>query len=148
MQIANVIVDLAGDMLNSVPKFGVTPAEVAVLRAIHGESAVHTIEIVGSANVSGSAEIARLRDAYGKREDSDGAKIMSSLFPGIGARAPENFADLNLDASLFAEASGAPAAPTAAPTKTPRKGKIATEQASAADAPDDDGVRDMPDVLG
>ena len=40
MQTANVLLALGGKRGESVPKYGVTPAEVVVLQQLHGQDAV------------------------------------------------------------------------------------------------------------
>ena len=43
LQTANVVLALGGDARNTVPKYAVTAAEVAVLRMIHGDAAVFDV---------------------------------------------------------------------------------------------------------
>lgn len=103
MQTANIILALAGDTGNTVPKFGVTAAEIAVLRLLHGEDAVFDIEPVGEIQQSHRAEIERLSKAYGKTQP-DGryiAPAVSALYPGAAARVFEKLSELDLPEELF-----------------------------------------------
>lgn len=95
MELANCTVALGGDRGQLVPKYHVTPSEVAVLRFIHGEDAVMDIEVVATVARTGAAERARLHQQYG-RYDGNGyqAKAVDVLFPGVAARLFESFDEL------------------------------------------------------
>lgn len=147
MDIANVMVALGGDRGYTVPKYSITPSEIAVLIAIHGEGSVFDIQPVGEEDRSSRAEIEHLYEVYGKAQDGDGNGVVRTLFPGAGARAIETLAEMNLPEDLYkAEVRAKPAA-KAAPAKA-KAGK------AAAPAPDifkepDDGIGDMPaSVMG
>ena len=154
MQTANAIVNLAGDAGQQVPKTDLTPAEVAILLAIHGNDAVHSIEIGEDVERSNRTELDRLHGIYGQSKGEGQVPVMPQLFPGMGAKVPMTFADLELDDFLYktppvpAEAAPAPKAPK------PAKGKAAKGKAAAAatdeEEDDTDGVEDMNDdsVLG
>lgn len=103
MQTANVLLALGGKRGETVPKYGVTPAEIAVLQVLHGADAVYEIDIQSDiVQRTDRQEIERLRATYSRR---DGEKIISpaveTLFPGIGAKVPQSFADLELAEELF-----------------------------------------------
>lgn len=101
MQTANIILSL--DSHNSVPLYGVTVSEVAVLRLIHGEEAVKDIDIIGEAKRTHRQEIGRLTDKY-KRSQPDGtstAPAVAMLFPGAAARVFETFDELELPDEFF-----------------------------------------------
>ena len=102
MQTATIMLALGGDQGNTIIKFGVTPAEVAVLREIHGEAAVFDVspdeeEIERSSR----EERARLAMDYGKPPGSREMSAVDVLFPGIGARMFETFDELELDESFY-----------------------------------------------
>ena len=103
MQLANALLALAGDVGNTVPKFGVTPSEVAVLRFIHGEDAVTDIEVLDAeVQRSSREERERLSHAYGANEgERRVSRAVEALFPGIAARVFDNFEEMELDDSLF-----------------------------------------------
>lgn len=103
MQIANVLLALGGKRGETVPKYDVTPAEIAVLQYLHGADAVYDIDIQpGSVERTHRQEIERLRNAYHRR---DGERVISvavdALFPGVGAQVPQTFADMEFPEELF-----------------------------------------------
>jgi len=70
MQLYSCVVRNSGSMLNEVPKFDVTAAEIAVLRAIHqgpeaGVEAIREIKATGQDKRTDREERARLEDVYG-----------------------------------------------------------------------------------
>lgn len=101
MQIANAIVALDGDPGQTVGKYDITPSEVALLRAIHGDDAVTSIEITGSIKRSSREELTRLFAQYGSAKNDDNKSIVSTLFPGVAARAFETFDELEMDDTFF-----------------------------------------------
>lgn len=116
MQTANILLALGGDSGNTVPKRGVTAAEIAVLRAIHGNEAVFDIEPAGEAVDEGRprsnrAELNRLRALYGRAMDSENNSIVAQLFPGAAARVHETLGELELDPSFFKPLARATARP-------------------------------------
>ncbi len=101
MQIANILLSLGGDHGNTIPKFAVTAAEIAVLRAIHGEDAVKDIEPLGVIQRSNREERARLVFTYGAAKTHDQKPIVEGMFPGVAARVFETLDELELDESFF-----------------------------------------------
>ena len=103
MQTANVLLALAGKRGETVPKYGVTPAEVAVLRFLHGEDAVYDVDVRDDeVQRTHRQEIERLRQTYSYRNgDKVVSPAISALFPGVGAQVPQKFADLELPEELF-----------------------------------------------
>lgn len=146
MQTATVMLALAGDPGNTIPKFDVTPAEVAVLRLIHGDDAVHDINPSEDVERTNRAELARLREIYRKPAGSHEPSAVDALFPGAAARVFENFDELELDESFYkADRRVKPkAAAPAKPVKGGKKAKDEPEQEAAAD----DGVGDINDGVG
>lgn len=63
MEVYTATVRLAGDMQNTVPKSGLTAAEVVVLRHLHGQDAVVDLVKTGERRVNERRERARL-DAF------------------------------------------------------------------------------------
>lgn len=134
MQTAHVLVHLAGDSGNTVPKRNVSAAEIAVLRAIHGAEAVQEIEPAGEVEMrSHRGEIDRLLGIYGKPgPDGKDASVVSDLYPGAAARVFEDLAELEIPSEFYKAVTRAEA-----PAPTPRK------------AADEDGIREMNDgILG
>lgn len=113
MQTANIMLALGGDAGNSVPKYGVTAAEIAVLRAIHGDDAVHDIEPTGEDAVvetdhgnprkrTNREELSRLQREYasGRLFGTD-IRAVGALFPGAAARVFEDIEELGLNENAF-----------------------------------------------
>lgn len=84
-------VRLSGDLNNQIPKDGVTPAEILLLRSIHGGDAVAEVQSRGNDKRTHSGEIQRLRDAYGE-------KVVAAAFPGLSPTLPVAFKDIGIDA--------------------------------------------------
>lgn len=149
MEIANIMVALGGDKGNTVPKYGVTAAEAAVLRAIHGDDAVFDIQPTGEIEVSNRDELERIRLTYGAAKDSEGNSIVGMMFPGAAARVFTAFNELDLAEHLFLAITRVTAAIKEA---APKRGKKAAEPAPPV-APvetvddDNDGIGDMPGVM-
>lgn len=142
MQLAHCWVALGGDTGNTVPKFDVTPAEIAVLQAIHGSDAVFDIVPVNDTNRSNREERSRLLAFYGKPAGSREVSAVDALFPGMSARLPETFEELELDESFFkaterATASSGPTSKVSAGTSVNQvdvdaeEGDEATDKAQA-----------------
>lgn len=167
MQTANILLAIGNDQGNTVPKYGVTASEIAVLCAIHGDGAVTDIEPVGDVERSAKAELARIKSLYGGAKDAENQSIVEMLFPGAAAPVFDKIKDLDLPKELF-KPSGRVTDPldhdgdgrkggTKKPTPAPRKGKKAAEKpAEEADADggteaveepaeDEDEVQDMGD---
>lgn len=104
MQTARVLVDLGGDSRNSVPKWGVTVAEIAVLGVIHGEDAVHDIVPDKYVDLKAKDELARLREKYGRAVDGDGDPLINQVYPGRNPRLHYKLEELELAEELYAPA--------------------------------------------
>lgn len=103
MQLASILLNLGGDAGNQVPKFNVTPSEVAVLRILHGDDAVNDIEVIGEEKRSSKAERERLMQIYAAPQP-DGSRrspAIDMLFPGVAARLYDNFDEMELDEVHF-----------------------------------------------
>lgn len=116
MQTVNCLLALAGDHGNVVPKYGVTAAEVAVLRILHGDEAVFDIEIADDIDRRNRDELLRLREKYARRQPNGEvvAPEVNMLFPGVAARVFDTIDELDLPDEMFKAARRAPA-PAAAP---------------------------------
>jgi hypothetical protein len=168
MQIANIMLRLGGDEGNTISKFAVTPAEIAVLRVIHGENSVYDIEPIGEIDRTDRYERQRLAEIYGQRQ-ADGtslAKAVDSLFPGAAARVFHELEELDLPEEFFKPETRVGLKPKAQavaedvkaekPAK-PAKGKKADKKAAASEPTptpqpeeeggeeddEDDGIKDM-----
>ncbi len=110
MQTAKVIVNLGGDKGNQVPKIA-TAAEIAVLRAIHGDESVQDIEPFEDVQRSNREELDRLRAIYGRATDGENHPHINRLFPGAGARVFQTLDELDLPESFFKPLTRAQARP-------------------------------------
>lgn len=111
LQLANILLAIGGDTSMIVPKYNVTAAEVALLRALHGEEAVTEIQILPGTALSerddskprtNREELARLRAIYAPSEVSTGFGVLNSLYPGAAARVFEDFEELDLPDDNYA----------------------------------------------
>ena len=106
MQLARILLSLGGDAGNTVPKSGVTPSEIAVLRIIHGEESVKEIEPYGQVARTSRQERQRLTDLYGRNiEGRTTARAVDMLFPGVAARLFDDFSELELPEEFYKPAS-------------------------------------------
>lgn len=96
MQTAHCTVRLAGNLQNTVDKRDITIAELALIKAIHGDGSVVNVQPAGEINRTDSAERQRLVSLYAKRESSSGRAVIEKLFPGEFARLPQTFADIGM----------------------------------------------------
>lgn len=134
MQTANIMLSLGGDHGNQVYKHGVTAAEIAVLRAIHGDEAVKDVEPSGDLKRSHREERGRLIEIYGGAKIPDTkTPIVESLFPGVAARVFESLHELDIPDSFF-KATGhltAASAPAWVAPIDPNKGPTIAEWVAA-----------------
>jgi hypothetical protein len=123
MKLANIMLAIGGGRDNTLPKYGVTAGEIAVLRAIHGEDAVFDVDPTDTdapndmgGKRTNRQELARLKAIYGGAQDGNGGKIVEALYPGAAARVFEDFDELELPEDYF-KATGRvkSVAPTADP---------------------------------
>jgi hypothetical protein len=103
MQTASILLAIGGERDMQVPKFGVTPAEVMLLRAIHGEEAVSDIDIVGDEDRKSRDERERLFNLYAKADPNGSFRlpVLDALYPGVSARLPTEFSELDLDEAFY-----------------------------------------------
>lgn len=92
MELCNATVRLNGSVGHTVEKIGLTPPEIAVLRAIHGEDAVVNIQPTRMDKRSHKVERDRLEKLYDP-------KLIASLFPGAMAQLPVALKDIGLGPS-------------------------------------------------
>lgn len=119
MQRNTVTVRLSGELGNTVEKTGVSPAEIIILRAIHGgDDAVVNIRPTGMDKMPHIQERARLDFAYG-------AAVVDALFPGKLSQLPVSNSDIGVEA--------------------PNPDEPAPAEAEAAEDKADDGL--LPDDL-
>jgi hypothetical protein len=96
MQHASCTVALNGDITYTVFKPDVTVAEIALLKAIHGEGAVSDIQPTFMDKRPHADERERLTHEYGAAKDHKDEPLIKQLFPGLSAL-PATFKDIGLD---------------------------------------------------
>lgn len=108
MQECDIMLRLAGSVLHVVPKQKVTPAEILVLRAIHGPDAVQDVTPTKLNRRDRRAEYDRLVAEYagGSAMAPDaaaaggGPNIVAQLFPGANPNIPVTLEDIGLGDAL------------------------------------------------
>lgn len=99
MELADCLVNIGGDAGNQVPKVAITPAEIAILRAIHGEDSVHTVRPLELVDRDPHDEMEALQAFYGWKEEN--AKLIQRVFPAV-AHMPLRLRELRLPEEYFA----------------------------------------------
>ena len=89
MQRCNCTVRLSGDQNNTVPKKGVSPAEIAILVAIHGDGSITDIQPTHMDKTPHATERSRLSTIYGHH-------VVDRIFPGEFSPLPVSLKDLSL----------------------------------------------------
>lgn len=98
MQHARCLVRINGDIGNIAAKAPVTPAEIVMLRAIHGADAVSGVALLnGGINdkTSHAEELARLKVIY-TAQNEDGKAIIDTVFPGHSPTLPTTFDEIGI----------------------------------------------------
>ena len=142
MQHCSCFVFLGGDQYHGVDKPDVTVAEIVLLRAIHGETAIVNIKPTFMANTRQSAELERLRGLYTTSNvTKDGRPLIEDVFPGRNPRLPVNLGDIDMeygadgvqDAQADAPAADTAPAEDALSVPTRRKSKASDALLGATD---------------
>lgn len=144
MQLLNCLLALGGDLGNTVPKTRITAAEAMLLRAIHGDDAVHDVlPLDEEVRRSPREEINRLAALYPSR-DEDGRPIIQTLFSSV-SNLPDTVADIGLHENHFRPVARATTAVLVAgkrKKKADAPEPVAVIDASNADRVFDDGPGD------
>lgn len=101
MELATCEVRLNGDLLNTVIKDNVTPAELLILRSIHGAESVVRIVVKGMNRRQFATELDRLRKTYDR--PTENVLLVASVFPGNAAALPSTFKEIGVTDSEEAE---------------------------------------------
>lgn len=100
MQLCDVEVRLGDSAGHTVPKTGVTPAEIVVLQAIHGASAIVGIKPTKMDKRPHTQEWDRLVSTYGRAADglmdAGNGNLLEKLFPGATKNLPITLKDIGL----------------------------------------------------
>ncbi len=133
MELANVLLALGGDRNNTVPKYHVTPAEIAVLTAIHGNDSVFDVEPLDeTVDRSFKAERERLLQLYTAKNE-DNKIIVLEVYPGVSPILHTSIESLGLDESLFKPTQHAKPAPEKPAKKAAKKAEPPPLSAMAKD---------------
>jgi hypothetical protein len=98
MHLCECLVAIGGDIQQKMFKRDITPAEIDLLRRIHGMEAITEIRITGSEPRQQEDELARLRETYPKF-----AALAQDLWRDRGGRLATDIRDLNLDKTMLAQ---------------------------------------------
>lgn len=147
MQTANILLSLGGDAGTTVPKYGVTASEIAVLRAIHGPDAVRDIEPIGNVERSDRDEMRRLHEIYDRAGVKPQEQVVSEIFPGAGAAAIKRLDDLDLPEEFYkAERRMKPTASDEPEAPKAKRGRKAKSDEPEAPIDEGDQAEDMADA--
>jgi hypothetical protein len=140
MQHCSCTVYLGGDLGHSVWKADVTVAEIALLRAIHGEDACQDIQPTFMAKTKQADELERLRALYSASNiTKEGKRMVDEVYPGRNPTLPVNLSDIGVeygadgvqDAKAVAPAEESVATEDTAPAPTPTKKSRASKASDA-----------------
>lgn len=101
MQLANIMVRLGGSLLNTVHVANASPAEIIVLRAIHGDDSVTDVRPTEFKPTRHDAEFERLATKYDRAASmaapgAEKSPLLGRLFPGAIKKLPERLAEVGL----------------------------------------------------
>ena len=140
MQICSATIRLAGSVQNTVHRADITPAEILVLQAIHGQDAILDIVPLEKVTRSQNEEWDRLTGRYdrmGGPDTPDGKEdvsIVARLFPGAVKRLPVSLSEIGMEDREAPE-------PAAEPKKATRNSRKAADPAAViAAAPTADAI--------
>lgn len=101
MQISSATIRLAGSLNNTVRKENLTPAEIVVLQALHGQDAIIDVLHERDERRSHNDEYERLSAIYSPNTnlstpDGERPDIMQKLFPGAVKKLPTNLIEIGM----------------------------------------------------
>lgn len=89
MEVCDCLVKLGGDVRNEVPVSKITPAELIVLRAVHGGAETVTVQkVTGLSPLSSTGERMRLMSKYPRHQ-----RQITEMFPGLAPQFPMTVAE-------------------------------------------------------
>lgn len=94
MELAKVEIRLNGSLANTVVRHSVSPAELLVLRELHGDECIAKIEWEGKAPKLHHEVLENMRSFY---NTDSGKKAIDRLFPGASPQLPSAFKDIGYD---------------------------------------------------
>lgn len=101
MQISSATIRLGGSMNNTVRKSDLTPAEIVVLQALHGQDAIIDVIHERDQRRSHNEEYERLAFIYSPNSnvstpDGERTDIMQKLFPGAIKKLPTTLVEIGM----------------------------------------------------
>lgn len=123
MDLHNCVVRHAGNLGMTIDREDVTPAEILVLKALHGADAVLNIVKTRARNIDSRKEMDRLKAYYGD-------KVVLDLFPGAAPVLPKTLREAGLDAQPEAP-DDHEEEPAAEPATPPLPAEVAARVARA-----------------
>lgn len=102
MQLCNITLRLGGSLLHTVPKTGVTPAEILVLQRLHGNDAVTDIRPVkfdkNRGHLTEYDRLAQLYDgaAQASAPGEESGALLGKLFPGAMKKLPRTLKEIGI----------------------------------------------------
>lgn len=107
MQECTITLRLNGSLLHTVQKERVTPAEIVVLRALHGQDAVVDVVPTKMSKRGHQQEFERLSELYGRSNGANevhsndpGKNFVAGLFPGANPTLPIHLKDIGMGNAL------------------------------------------------
>lgn len=100
MQYVDGLVAIGGDIRNKLFRKGMSVAEMAVLRAIHGEDSLSDLRVSSKARVAHDVERERLLQLFPKY-----GNIVIGLYRDHGGKFPTDVRELKLPSACFASTS-------------------------------------------
>lgn len=137
MEVANCMVNIGGDAGNQAQKHAISPAEIAVVRAVHGDESVHDIEPLPAVKRSLQDEFERLLLNYGQSKANH--DLIRQMYPRAEFL-PLRLTDLGLDEFFYKATS------RMAPTAQAAPGGAAPSPTAAAVDEDEEDFETINDA--
>ena len=99
MQLADIQVNLGGNLHQSIPMRGVTPAEICVLKIVHGDDGVNNVRPTTMDKRTHKDEKDRLLERYTRHNED-----IEKMFPGMDPRLPVTLKDIGIVAKIEVDA--------------------------------------------
>lgn len=93
MQKAAAVIRVGGSLLQTVRKSGITPAELVILRKLHGQDSITQLELERTDFTEQEDERSRLEKRYGEL-------TLQEAFPGHSKELPTLFSDVGVKINM------------------------------------------------
>jgi hypothetical protein len=98
MQLAHCFVKHQGNHYHAIKRINVSPAEILVLKKIHGADAITGVQYAGDSERSDADEVENLNRIYGGKEETQAH--VANLFPGAAPKLPQTLAEVGYDLKI------------------------------------------------